>query len=307
MKKMKYRGIEKYVSEKHLRLLNISQAECNIKNSCSKICVHKYLTQCKTNCCPPGLADFLRGTIALYINAKQYGYEIYLEDSHPIYRYLLSSRYIIGGNNFEVEELLPPLSYEIISQKLNLMFRREKSFCIMTNSFYKNKYYQLENFAPISQDCKIFLQEILRPNDQLKQGIASVFSSLNILEPYSVIHLRFGDQFLVNNIYDENIMNNVNIRIQNLLKNQNNTKFILLSDSSEISKRLKVMNPSLYYWENQKIHIGALSTNTGINNDVFDTLIDFFILAKSQTIYYTNFSGFSKIISLIYDKPYIHF
>lgn len=175
----------KYFDQKYIQLFKNKQEKYDI----SKICIHKYLVECKTNNCPPGLADFLRGTITLYNYAKMYKYEFYLEDNHPIYRYLSSNKNIIGGTLFEIHELLPPLSYEIIDHKLNLIFQKGQSFCIMTNGFYKNANNQLENFLPISQECKIFLKSILTPNDQLKQGIDSVFSLLNLSEPYSVIHL----------------------------------------------------------------------------------------------------------------------
>ncbi len=31
------------------------------------ICIHRYLTECASNPQPPGMADFIRGTIATYL------------------------------------------------------------------------------------------------------------------------------------------------------------------------------------------------------------------------------------------------
>jgi hypothetical protein len=47
----------------------------------SKICVHQYLTSCKINPQPPGLADFLRGTRTLYLLSKKYRccFEIHIQ------------------------------------------------------------------------------------------------------------------------------------------------------------------------------------------------------------------------------------
>ena len=60
----------------------------------SKICVHKYLTQCSTNPQPPGFADFLRGTIALYIFSKKYNYQLLLDGSHPVFTCLKPNKNI---------------------------------------------------------------------------------------------------------------------------------------------------------------------------------------------------------------------
>ena len=42
-----------------------------------KICIHKYLTTCKTIPQPPGLADFIRGSIALFNYSKKYNYDFF--------------------------------------------------------------------------------------------------------------------------------------------------------------------------------------------------------------------------------------
>ena len=54
-------------------------------------CIHHYLTECKTVEQPPGFADFLRGTLALYKLSKQYKYRFELERTHPVFSYLKTS------------------------------------------------------------------------------------------------------------------------------------------------------------------------------------------------------------------------
>ena len=83
---------------------------------------------------------------------------------------------------------------------------------------------------------------------------------------------------------------------------QGKVKFILLSDSSEIANQLKKDIPNIYYWDNSKIHLGDLKNYS--EQAVFDTMVDFFIMTKSNEIISINSSGFSKIISLIYDIKY---
>jgi hypothetical protein len=80
--------------------------------------------------------------------------------------------------------------------------------------------------------------------------------------------------------------------------NENPGEYILISDSSVIANKLQSDIPNVHYWENTKIHLGDLQNNT--EHSIFDTLVDFFILSKSKEIISNN-SGFSKVVSLIYD------
>jgi adenine/guanine phosphoribosyltransferase-like PRPP-binding protein len=70
---------------------------------------------------------------------------------------------------------------------------------------------------------------------------------------------------------------------------------------------LKKQNPKLFYWDNKKIHIGSLQ-NDNVQQAVTDTLIDFFIMTKCDKMFcyaFNGISGFSKLISLIYNKEFI--
>lgn len=278
----------------------------------NNICIHNYLTTCKTNPQPPGLGDFIRGTIALFNYSKKYNYNFYIDNSHPIFQYLLKNPLIIKNDNLkETLELLPPLSYNYIDNQINEIFLKNKSFCIMTNSFYtKNTNNSLENFGDISFECKHFLRQIFTPNSDLKKSINIVFEGLNINknEEFNIIHLRLGDNFIHNDIFDEGTCNILNNKIHDILLNNKNTKSLLLSDSSKIAIKLKEYNPELYYWDNKKIHIGDLKYSDDINLAIKDTLIDFFIMCKAKNIYsyaFNSLSGFSKIVSLIFDINYI--
>ena len=75
-----------------------------------KKCIHKYLNVCKTNPQPPGLADFLRGTIALYNFSKIYNYKLLIDCNHPLFNFLKKNdKFLLSEPSSEVIELLPPL------------------------------------------------------------------------------------------------------------------------------------------------------------------------------------------------------
>jgi hypothetical protein len=269
-----------------------------------KYCIHKYLTQCKTNPQPPGFGDFLRGTVTLYNYSKKYNFQLLIDDSHPLFTYLNKnkSKYTISENTYETVELLPPISYEDIFCKLNDIFIQNQSFSVFTNSFYTiNEDGNLSNYGKIPEGCKEFLKEILSPSDEIENKIQNIFNDvykMNISDGFKVIHLRLGDIFINNNnYYDNSVYEYWYNKISNFI-NENDNEYILISDSSVIANKLQSNIQKLHYWENTKIHLGDLQNNT--NHSIFDTLVDFFILSKSKEIISNN-SGFSKVVSLVYD------
>ena len=276
-----------------------------------KICIHKYLTNCKTNPLPPGLGDFIRGTITLFNYSSKYNYKLYLDNNHEIFNNILKNDRIINNTILtDTIELLPPKTYNQIDIELTALFLQNKPFCIMTNAFYtKNSNNDMENFGEISYECKEFLKQIFTPNQTTNNYLKNVYRILNLdfSQKYNIIHLRLGDNFICDNLFDNNLFNILNQKIKNIIITNQDKQLILLSDSSAMSIELKKHNPELFYWDNKKIHLGDLK-NTNIQQAVTDTLIDFFIMAKCDKMFcyaFNGISGFSKLVSLIYDKEYI--
>jgi hypothetical protein len=265
-------------------------------------CIHKYLTKCATNPQPPGLADFLRGTIALYNFSVMYGYELLVDGEHPLFMFLKQNKRIIRSSD-KVAEFLPPMSYNNIYNKLDAIFKSGRSFTAMTNSFYVHDG-KITNFGPISENCQEYIKDILTPTDEVESKVAYVFRevyTIDTADRFKIIHLRLGDQYLHKNIYDEELYNLYYTKISALNKDE---KYVLISDSSAIAKKLKANIPELLYWDNSKIHLGDLvniQTST-----ILDTVVDFFIMSKSSEII-TNGSGFSKVNSLLYNIKYTEF
>ena len=189
---------------------------------------------------------------------------------------------------------------------LDNMFDKGQSFGVMTNSFYTLKNGILENFGPITEDCRNYLKDILSPTVEVENKMKEILDIHNLTN-YKVIHLRFGDRFLNENGYNEEIYKLYYDKIRNL----KHDKYILISDSSIMANKLKkkinelkMKNDSvidLYYWDNTKIHLGDLKNK---KSNIVDTMVDFFIMSKSSQII-SNGSGFSEINSVIYNIPYV--
>jgi hypothetical protein len=212
---------------------------------------------------------------------------------------------LINDNSSEVIEMLPPLSYVNIYDELKKIFIKGEPFSIITNSFYALQNDNPINWGLISNDCKEFMKHILSPTEEIEQKIEFLYNFYNINSinnSFKVIHLRCGDNFLHNNIFDENLYKLYFDKVNDLVNKNQDIKFILLSDSSKIANKLKEDIPLINYWNNNKIHLGDLKNYA--DTSVFDTLVDFFIMSKSNEILVINESGFSKVVSIIYNIKY---
>ncbi len=303
----------------------------------SKICIHQYLTKCKTNPQPPGFADFLRGTRTLYLLSKKYNYKILIDyDIHPIFKFLkYDENFFIRNLNVDTLELLPPIEYNEIYEKLTSYFESNNNIYILTNSFHSN----FEESEIIESNN--YLKNILIPNNLLSILIKKKLLRMNINiddldninNKYIVIHIRLHDSCLFNDNFnlDNNIINNLHNAINNIMNN-NDKKIIIISNYYKLIENLKKKYDNLFFTNNNPIHLGSLSENINLNDldeisdieedeknnielkvlnkldkKIRDTLIDFFILTKSSIIYAISEyggTGFSYEISQIYNIPY---
>lgn len=277
-----------------------------IKKDEENVCIHKYLTKCSSNDLPPGFADFLRGTMSLYYFSKQYNYKLLLDSNHILFNYLKTNKNITSNNPFDTTiEAIPPHSYDFIYNQLNNLFSSQKSFSVLTNSFYKDlNTEKLINWGKISDDCKNYMLDILQPTYEVVNKINSIFENeygINQNDYFEIIHLRCGDNHFYNDYITDKYLSYYN-KISKLTTNNPNVNFILICDSSEISNKLKQDIPRLMYWNNTKIHFGnILQFKT---DDTIDTIVDFFIMTKSNKINAECESGFSKVVSVIYNIEY---
>jgi len=268
------------------------------------LCVHKYLTVCRTNPQPPGFADFLRGTVALFYYSKQYNYEFYIDGTHPLFSFLQPNSRIVEAFDLNIHELIPPLKYSEIDVELQKLFEKKENFTVLTNCPYQKIKDKLYNYGPIRQDVREFLQDILKPNEVIQKKISFIFETVYKINPaskFKVIHLRLGDKFInTTETISEEIYLHHYIKVLNIIS-LSKEPVILMSDATMIARKLKEDLPQLLYWDNHKIHLGSLEKNP--SEGIIDTLSDFFIMSKANEIYSAN-SGFTAIISEIYFIKY---
>jgi hypothetical protein len=282
-----------------------TQNDVSSKNE-SRICIHKYLKICRTNPQPPGMGDYIRGTITLFYFCKQYNYELFLDADHEIFHFLRSHPRFLRGHPLTntTYECLPPIDYYRIYNDVERMFQSNESFCIMTNSFYKSPRGILENWPEITSECREFMSDIFRPNEEIVAHTNDIFHRIHLEKEkgYSVIHLRLGDAYLHNDHVDENKLNYLISKIRNVVSEK---QYILLADSRLMSEEIVRQIEGLFYYPGSKIHLGDLRKGEQDKMiAVRDTMTDFFIMSECNEIYCLQPSGFSQVASLLFDKPY---
>jgi len=266
-------------------------------------CIHKYLPNIKSTT-PPGLGDFLRGTVRLYKCSEIYNYNVFIDKNiHPFFSFFEDDEnYINDGSTNDIIELMG--DNQNFQKNLEELFKKNENFSILTSLFYtKNENGIYENYGKIPENIQNKLKKLLVPNKIVKDKLEDVFKNIYKLdkeEKYKVIHIRTGDKYLINNEkynnYDDYIKNLL-LKILFYIKNDDtNYKYILISDSKEFALDIKNFLPRILYWDNKKTHIGYLNNEEGL----LDTIIDFITLSKSEEIV-SNGSGFSEIVSEIYN------
>jgi len=262
--------------------------------------VHRYLMKTLTNPQPPGFADFLRGTLALYQFAKQYAYNFKVDiNSHPIFTMLdipdENKAYIdISDNTIEV---LPPIAYGNMASIYQNLFNKQESFNTLTNAYYTENSDMTPEYT--------FMKSLLQPNTTLRNYISTIKNSTGIdyTKPYVIIHVREGDNVLVyKKDIDQHIVDKVRHYI-NSIKSQNTTQILLIADSHQLKEKVSDLCQTT---KTIPIHTGSLDSEN-VNEKLLTTLGEFFIMSGASHIYCINHwdgSGYSRICARIYSIGY---
>ena len=263
------------------------------------ISIHKYALTLKCGTLPPGIGDFIRGTIEMFNCSKKYGYSLLIDRlSHPLFEYLEPSDITIESKlNDDILELIPgdhmPGGYDTIDKALHSAYASGASFSCLTNAFHKE----------VTQECKEFMKKLLTPTAPLKQKILNAYAKTGIdpTRPYIVIHLRCGDEFLKNpTLYSPLLASVYGKKIKDLLSQNPDKQFVLLTDSAAMGKVLHT-STSVLYNDSPKLHLGLMNST---KEAMEDTLVELFMIAYSSVMLSNSRSGFSSGIADIWGQPY---
>jgi hypothetical protein len=152
---------------------------------------------------------------------------------------------------------------------------------------------------------KKIMKDIFKPTNKMELLINIKLKMLNLKSySYEIIHIRCGDDFLLNG----KITHNINIKfILSELNNLNpNKKYLLISDNNYIKHFIKEKYNFINILHHAMVH-------TGENREIIikkleNTMLDFYLISRSKNVMsysvYHHGSGFSKWCAFTHDIPY---
>jgi hypothetical protein len=280
--------------------------------------IHTYLTLPKTILRPPGLGDFLRGTIALYQYASKRKIPLYVTfDGHPIGEYLVKTTHppltapvVEMINNGPQKNPMTPQQLEIELDKYDL---NKQTITLCTNAFPLPPATSTTPSPSLWPDCQRFMRSLLTPLPSMKNTIDEVMSHLGLVSgEYDVIHLRSGDpSFMTQNLKSHSYNSLILTRFKSKLTKPAETfPCVMLSDNLWIKNQITTEYNWIKCLATEPTHLGSVIRSNQPLSRVFDTLIDFFVISMSRRIsqfsVYNWGSGFSDICHQIYGQPIDH-
>jgi hypothetical protein len=237
-----------------------------------------------------GIGDTLNCTIKLFELSRKMNFNFIVDiQHHPLSKYLIIKPHeyseLIRDNKHNIRYV----EYLDAVKQINNLPDNELFY------FYNNSEYN----GIISEECKIFIKELLTPNIEFNDYMNEKIKLIPF-EKYNIIHCRLGDSELLSKSHN-NFKSYVNMI--NIIKQPND---ILVTDSYNFKQVIK-LNKNIFTFDIKPIHTG-ISTNND-NDNIKDTLFEFFLITKANKIKsysnYTWISGFIKISINIYNVPYV--
>jgi hypothetical protein len=250
-----------------------------------------------------GYADFVKGCIMVleYCNDNNLSFDIDYKE-HPISKYLInnnSNQYNIDYDNIKRDpNTTPKYSY-----KKFMIFNQNVKKCKEPIYFtYCSEY----PYRKMTQNEKDIIKSKFTPNSILKKNIEDTLVRLKLKEKeYDLVHIRAGDEFLLDNKKMDTIKFN---KLINKINNEidKNKIYLLLTDNNNLKIELSKIYSNFIYETNEIIHS---SLSKDYNNDgLKNTLTDYFLISLSKSVIcfcgYPHGSGFSEYCCKIYDIPY---
>ena len=199
-------------------------------------------------------------------------------------------------NKIQIVNCHEPYKFNIV---YNASLRNDEPLLICTNMFCNNE---------LSTDCKQFMRKLLTQNESFKNYISQQNALYNVSSPYSIMHIRLGDD----EFFENKTANVSNIAAATkLIKEHAVPTDILMSNSFRLKEYVRSLNVNVTMFDTRPVHLGELSTmfRKNIADSFKETLYEFFTLGNASEIktcsVYEWVSGFVKFASVIYDIPLI--
>ena len=269
-----------------------------------------------------GLGDFLRGSYFILEFCETYNFQPKIVFNNCISNFLLIKTHnlerldnLLKGisgcrnNNFREFVIENGIIKEPLKDNKNIM--ADFVDYVVKCPQYSGNVFMFYNSYPIHEvpeRNKEYMRKFLEPTNEMKLIINQTMDELAIAsKEYIVIHIRTGDSYLkeekntFTNGYIHTLINN----IKNDINGANN--YLLIADSNDIKKIIQNYFPNFKTLIKPITHFGE-----GVvleEEKVKNTLIDFYLLSHSQSIFsyssYKHGSGFSFWCAKTFNIPYV--
>jgi len=236
-----------------------------------------------------GIGDLLRSSLGMYNLSKQYNFNLIVDYSlHPIANFL---RTITHKDTELVKTHKDKVIFLGGRGKILNYIKKTRSDIIIFFGWLGTEVYDTK----MTTESTNFMKEILVPNEIFSKKLERKILKIPYKD-YTIIHYRLGDDEMNNN----NEMKYEHL-LRHFMKNYEQTD-ILLSDCLNykiyISKNVKI-----FTYKNKISHLGR---NDNMN-EIEHSLIELLILSRAKYIksytVYPWISGFTHMISYIYNIP----
>jgi len=281
--------------------------------------VHVYQSQYVNSNRVDGLGDFLRGSYSLLGLCERCNIFFSMCINHPINQFLQNINLVADESTLQKSVYYAnnvTIKYKISNSGdiADPVMSEHQNFVegLLELPVYDGTRYLFCNHYPIykiNKSHKEYVKKILEPNAHLSTKVDDILRDLN-LQPkrFVIIHVRVGDDCLLRND-QSNLTTNY---LSNLFRHISNvrTSFptLLITDSNEMKRLILLQFRTLKAIFRPIVHFGEGVDCQNRQEEVENTLIDFFLLSKCARIFsfssYSHGTGFSRWCAETYDIPY---
>jgi hypothetical protein len=257
-----------------------------------------------------GFGDFLRGCFCLMQLCKKLDLEFDVDISnHPMAEYVENNGLNPNINYKNIIWFMNPNNVQDINAKrnfINMLIEHLNQQDVEVYPVFINSF---PFFDFLREEGRNFMKLKIQPKQNILHYVDYTLNSIGLTRNnYGVIHIRTGDQFLLDNKslpkwYLNKIIKSINIAIMP------GKRYLILSDSNKLKVILKKTYPQFYMYIRNLEHIGGDGFK-GKPNGTMNTMLDFYIMSFSNSIlsissfFWT--SGFSDWCRKIYGIPFVY-
>jgi hypothetical protein len=264
-----------------------------------------------------GIGDFIRGSYFLmqFCQESKLFYNINMLN-HPVCQFLdfyknKQPLHYKNINKFDLTNFNPIiLDDNILTNIYDNTINNDFTYFLKDQTVHNKKIYTYIIAYPtiiIDEEHKKYMRQLLKPTKYLSLLIDEQLTKLKLTEKeFSVIHVRYGDNFLIKKESDIKI-NHLTTIEKTINRLDPNQKILLISDNIIIKNilRTKYLNIKTHF--NEITHTGeGVKLDT---NKLKNTMIDFYLFSRAKNVFafsvYKHGTGFSKWATETYSVPYI--